>query len=112
MQTVVLLNRKATYFTFHDLVDYDTDKDFDPFAKQSLIVKRSRFGKIKQDGDVWYETVFRNTKNDKKRVFFVSQKTGRRMRDEVGIHNTFLSFYVQLLMIYFSFYSSLHQVLA
>ncbi len=45
-------------------------------------MNRSRLGKIKQDGDMWFETIFRNCKTGQLRTYFVSQKTGLRRRDE------------------------------
>ena len=66
----------------HTFEEYDYYKELDPHAKQSSAMKKSFFQHIKQDGDIWLETVFRNRKTDKKRIYFVSQKTGIRSRDE------------------------------
>ena len=80
----ILSNLREKGFKYHNLEDYDIHKQNDPFARESFIVKRSRFfrQKLKQDGDIWFETVFRNVNNGKARIYFVSQKTGTRRRDE------------------------------
>ena len=58
------------------------EKEADPFAQESISMRKTRFGRIEQDGDMWFETVFRNYTNGRKRIFFVSHKTGVRRRDE------------------------------
>lgn len=76
-------NSRRKGFTYHALEDYDFDKQHDPLARESLIVKRSKFWKhLKPDGDIWFETIFRNINNGKARIYFVSQKKGSRRRDE------------------------------
>mmetsp|Transcript_20366 Transcript_20366/g.30592 ORF Transcript_20366/g.30592 Transcript_20366/m.30592 type:complete len:114 (-) Transcript_20366:20-361(-) len=68
-------------FKSHGLEEYDVHKEFDPFAKQSSAMKRSRFQPLKQDGDVWLETIFQTKSGDPK-TYFVSLKTGLRTKDE------------------------------
>ena len=58
------------------------EKEADPFAQESISMRKTRLGRIEQDGDMWFETVFRNYINGRKRIFFVSYKTGVRCRDE------------------------------
>jgi len=58
---------------------YDTKSIVDPLAKPSKIVKRLG---IVGDGDIWVESVCRNRKSGSTRLFFVSQNTGQKVRDE------------------------------
>ena len=72
-------------FKFHPFTEYQMNKQLDPFAKPSHVMIKSGFGRVKQvlhDGDMWFETVFRNYKTGNRRIFFVSQKTGMRCKDE------------------------------
>lgn len=75
-------NKQKIFYKCHGIEDYEIDKDFDPLAQESLVMRRSRLGQIKQDGDMWFETVFRNCKTGTKRIYFVSHKTGSRCKDE------------------------------
>jgi len=55
----------------------------DPCAKQSKIVKRSNLDiSGKGDGDIWVEKIFVSKRTGKRRTFFVSVTTGRRIKDE------------------------------
>ncbi len=61
----------------------DSSSIRDPCAKKSRIVQRSK--KLRQlggDGDVWIEKLFVSKKSGKKRIYFVSVKTGERVRGE------------------------------
>ena len=63
--------------------NYDTQIIHDPHAKPSERVRRSKLLQNQEgDGDVWIETVFRSSKSGKTCTFFISQNTGRRVRDE------------------------------
>ncbi len=55
----------------------------DPCAKPSRIVKRSNLDVSGTgDGDIWVEKIFVSKRTRKRRTFFVSVATGRRVRDE------------------------------
>lgn len=56
----------------------------DPIAKPSKIVRRSNLNvdSSKGDGDIWVEKIFMSKRTGKRRIFFVSVATGRRVRDE------------------------------
>lgn len=55
----------------------------DPCAKPSRIVKRSNLDVSGNgDGDIWVEKIFVSKRTGKRRTFFVSVATGRRVRDE------------------------------
>ncbi|GFH46439.1 predicted protein [Chaetoceros tenuissimus] len=56
----------------------------DPLAKPSKIVRRSNLNvdSSKGDGDIWVEKIFMSKRTGKRRIFFVSVATGRRVRDE------------------------------
>ena len=63
---------------------YEEDQKIgDPVAKASCIMKRSRLSvEIVGDGDIWYETLCRNVKNDTIVSVFVSIMTGGKSRGE------------------------------
>jgi len=66
----------------HDY-DFYNIKQLDPLAKPSSIVKKSKFhNNIEGDGDVWVETILQHSITGNKRIYFVSNKTGKRSRDE------------------------------
>ena len=68
-------------FKFHPIDEYEIDKLTDPQAKASPVMNRSRYGQIKHDGDMWFETILCNVKTGDLRTYFVSQN-GKRRRDE------------------------------
>jgi len=55
----------------------------DPCGKPSRIMKRSKLRVPEAgDGDIWVEKIFISKRTAKRRTFFVSVATGRRVRDE------------------------------
>lgn len=53
------------------------------FSKPSKIVKRSGLNVDQSaDGDIWVEKIFQSKKTGKRRIYFCSSKTGRKVRDE------------------------------
>ena len=79
---MALFASKKSSFKHHPIKEYEIDKLTDPCAKSSPMMSRSNFGTINHDGDMWFETIFRNCKTGKYRTYFVSCKTGLRYRDE------------------------------
>ena len=76
-----LTKKKKRRFKCHGIEEYEIHKQLDPLAKQSSVMRKSRFWPIKQDADVWCETIFRTKSGDPK-IYFVSVKTGGRSKDE------------------------------
>jgi len=58
---------------------YDTKIVEDPLAKPSKIVKGL---KVVGDNDIWVEAICKNRKSGNTHIFFVSQKTGQKVRNE------------------------------
>jgi len=53
------------------------------FSKPSKIVKRAGLNVDQSaDGDIWVEKIFQSKKTGKRRIYFCSSKTGRKVRDE------------------------------
>jgi hypothetical protein len=79
---MMFLNKIKRAHRHHQMKEYEINKQVDPCAHESRVVKKSFIQrKILQDGDIWFETVFRNKKTGKTKIFFVSHKTGYRIRD-------------------------------
>ncbi len=55
----------------------------DPCARKSRTVQRSkRLRTVDSDNDIWIEKIYMSKKTGKKRIYFVSVRTGERVRDE------------------------------
>eukprot|EP00551_Chaetoceros_affinis_P017697 CAMPEP_0203735436 /NCGR_PEP_ID=MMETSP0092-20131115/32278_1 /ASSEMBLY_ACC=CAM_ASM_001090 /TAXON_ID=426623 /ORGANISM="Chaetoceros affinis, Strain CCMP159" /LENGTH=363 /DNA_ID=CAMNT_0050619979 /DNA_START=166 /DNA_END=1257 /DNA_ORIENTATION=+ len=55
----------------------------DPCARKSRTVQRSKkLRKVGSDNDIWIEKIYMSKKTGKKRIYFVSVRTGERVRDE------------------------------
>ena len=65
------------FFKSHGIEEYLIDKDSEPFEQQSSTMRKTKFGKMKQNGDMWFETFFHNYTNSKTRIFFASHKRER-----------------------------------
>jgi hypothetical protein len=68
----------STYTAISNSISYK-----DPCAKQSKIIKRSNLDISGHgDGDIWVERIFVSKRTGKRKTFFVSVATGRKVRDE------------------------------
>jgi hypothetical protein len=76
------MRKRRNKYKSHDIDEYDIQKQLDPLAKESSVMKKTWFHTIEQDGDAWFETIYHNRKTGRARLYFVSQKTGMRKRDE------------------------------
>ncbi len=73
----------VTSYSTASSVYTDSSSIRDPLARRSKTVKRSRrLQKVTSDGDVWIEKKFVSKTTGKERIYFVSVKTGARVRDE------------------------------
>lgn len=68
----------STYTALSNYISYK-----DPCAKPSKIIKRSNLDVSGHgDGDIWVERIFVSKRTGKRKIFFVSVATGRKVRGE------------------------------
>mmetsp|Transcript_3417 Transcript_3417/g.4771 ORF Transcript_3417/g.4771 Transcript_3417/m.4771 type:complete len:128 (+) Transcript_3417:251-634(+) len=75
-------NRDVMNTSFANDGFYDIMDVHDPLARPSKHVGRSNIRLQEGDGDIWYEKVYCSPTTGQKKIYFCSQKTGKKVRDE------------------------------